>query len=147
MHRDIPEPGVRRPHEFLVGSAATSRPPSISAMRVPRRSASRKSCVTKTTVFRALLQSEKFALQFRARDGIERAERLVHKKDRRVGGETTRDAHTSALTAGKFFRIARRESRIQTDQLQKFYNPRYLTRSAAQFSIAGTRPTLRSTVK
>ena len=48
-------------------------------------------------------------MQLAARDGIERAERLVHQQDRRIGGERARHANALALTAGELLRPPRRE--------------------------------------
>ena len=76
-------------------------------MRVPSSRASLVSCVTMTMVFfEALLQRQKFPADFHARQRIERAERLVHQQDRRVGGERARHADALALAAGKLVRIA-----------------------------------------
>ena len=81
-------------------STAIKRPASINAMREPRRKASRRSCVTKTTVlFRSLLQGEKFALQLRARQSVERSERFVHEQDRRICSQSPRDADSLPLPA------------------------------------------------
>ena len=52
----------------------------------------------------AASQGAEFALKFRACDGIEGAERLVHKQDRRVGSESSRDADALALAAREFAR-------------------------------------------
>ena len=54
----------------------------------------------------ALLQGQKFALQFGASDGIERAERLVHQEECRIGGQGASHADSLPLSAGKFTRIA-----------------------------------------
>ena len=53
-----------------------------------------------------LLQAQELVLQLRARDRIDRAERLVHQHDRRIGGERTRDADPLALAARELGRIA-----------------------------------------
>src|ERR1700751_2942566 len=50
------------------------------------------------------LQGSKLLLDFGARDGIQRAERLVEKKDCRVRREGARNSNTLALTAGQFTR-------------------------------------------
>ena len=45
-------------------------------------------------------QRAEFALKLRACDRIERAERFVHKENRRIGGESARDADALALSSG-----------------------------------------------
>ena len=62
-----------------------------------------------------LLQAQELVLQLRARDRVDRAERLVHQHDRRIGGEGAGDADALALAAGELARIpiavlARRQS-------------------------------------
>lgn len=57
----------------------------------------------------AASEGAEFALKFRARDGIERAEGLVHEQDGRIGGEGAGDADALALAAGKFARAAMRK--------------------------------------
>ena len=68
----------------------------------------------------ALLQGQEFTLQFGAGNGIERAERFVHEKKRRVGGQGAGHADSLPLSAGQFARIARRELRFKADELQQF---------------------------
>ena len=93
----------------------------MRAMRVPSRRASRRSWVTKTTVFfRRLLQGSKLTLQFGAGDGIERAERFVHEEDGRVGGQGAGHADSLALSAGKFAGVTRRQLRVEADELHEF---------------------------
>ena len=46
------------------------------------------------------------ALQFGARDGIERAERLVHEQDGRIAGEGARDADALTLASRELARVA-----------------------------------------
>ena len=55
------------------------------------------------------LDAPKLAVQLAARDGIERAERLVHQQNRRIGGERARDPDALALAAGQLLRPPRRE--------------------------------------
>ncbi len=57
----------------------------------------------------AASKSAEFALKFATRDGIEGAEGFVHKKDRRVGGESARDAYTLTLAAREFAGTASRK--------------------------------------
>jgi hypothetical protein len=52
-------------------------------------------------------ESGEFTLEFGARDGIEGAERLVHEKDGRIGGESAGHADALALATGKLPRMAR----------------------------------------
>src|SRR5258708_22651792 len=52
-------------------------------------------------------QGAEFALQFGTGDGIERAKRLVHEKNWRVGSKGAGGAGGLALAAGKFTRAAR----------------------------------------
>jgi hypothetical protein len=47
-----------------------------------------------------------FALKLGAGDGIERAERLVHKENRRIGSQSAGDTDALALAAGEFARAA-----------------------------------------
>ena len=62
-----------------------------------------------------------FALQFRARDGIERAEGLVHQEDRRIGAESARNADPLSLAAGKLGGASLREfARFESYETQQF---------------------------
>ena len=80
-------------------SYCASTPPSRRiAMRSPILIASSMSCVTKTTVFRtSCCRRQELVLQARAHDRVDRAERLVHQHQRRVGGERAREADALAL--------------------------------------------------
>src|SRR5258708_28112423 len=70
----------------------------------------------------AARESAEFALQFGAGDGIERAKRLVHEKNWRVGGKGAGDADALALAAGKFTGAARGEfGGIEADKTQQFF--------------------------
>ncbi len=51
-------------------------------------------------------EGAELALKFGAGDRIERAKRLVHKKDGRIGRESARDADALALAAREFTRTA-----------------------------------------
>ena len=69
-------------------------------MRSPIVIASSMSWVTKTIVLRDLaVQPPQLLLEARARDRVERAERLVHQQHRRVGRERAREADALALPA------------------------------------------------
>ena len=88
--------------------SATMPPSSSTPTRSPSANASAMSCVTMTTVFRTLrLDAAELAVQLRARDRIERAERLVHQQDRRIGGQRARDADALPLAARQLERPAR----------------------------------------
>src|SRR5690242_17778728 len=56
-------------------------------------------------LFEAASEGAEFALKFGAGDWIESAEGLVHKKDGRIGGESTSESDALALAAGKFTRM------------------------------------------
>ena len=47
------------------------------------------------------LQPQELVLQALAGDRVDRAERLVHEHERRVGGQGARDADALALAAGE----------------------------------------------
>ena len=78
-----------------------STPPSRRiAIRSPIVIASSMSCVTKIDRLRDLaVQAPQLLLEPRARDRVERAERLVHQQHRRIGGERAREADALALPA------------------------------------------------
>lgn len=64
-------------------------------------------------------EGAEFVLKLGASDGIERAERLIHEKDGRIGGEGARDADALALAAGKFVWAAGGKfGRVETDEVQ-----------------------------
>ena len=85
-----------------------SMPPSCRiAMRSPILIASSMSWVTKTIVLRELgLQAQELVLQALAVDRVDRAERLVHQHQRRVGRERAGHADALALAAGELRRVA-----------------------------------------
>ena len=59
------------------------------------------SCVTITTVVRRCCShARELASHFLARDRVERAERFIHEKDRRVRRQRTCQTHTLALASG-----------------------------------------------
>ncbi len=90
------------------GVASTSSLPRCSrAMSVPRRSASRTSCVTKMEVFRTRSRSRRnWSCNSDARHRVERAEWLVEQQKLRIGRQRARHADALALAAGKLARIA-----------------------------------------
>jgi hypothetical protein len=51
-------------------------------------------------------EGAEFALKFRTGHGIERTEGLIHKKNWRIGGESTCDTDALALASGEFARTA-----------------------------------------
>jgi len=66
-------------------------------------------------------ESAEFALELGAGDGIERAEGLVHKENRRVGGESAGDADALPLAAREFAGVAAGEfARLEADKLKHF---------------------------
>src|SRR3989442_9403062 len=68
-------------------------------------------------------ESAELALELGAGDGVERAEGLVHKENRRVGGEGAGDAYALALAAREFAGAAAGEfARIEADKLEHFVN-------------------------
>jgi hypothetical protein len=74
-------------------------------------------------------QGAEFALEFGAGDGIERAEGLVHQKNRRIGGEGASDADALALAAGKFAGTAMGKfAGIEADEVKHFLDTRGNTR-------------------
>src|SRR6266852_2830626 len=62
-----------------------------------------------------LLQTAKFFLHFRSRDGIERAEGLVKNQNRRIGRQSARHSHALPLTARELAWIARCQVFRQSD--------------------------------
>ena len=85
----------------------TTAPSSITATRSARRKASSTSCVTSTTVLRRrVFKARNSSCRRRAGDRIERAERLVHQHDRRIGGERAGEADALALAAAELRGIA-----------------------------------------
>ena len=61
-------------------------------------------------------QGTELTLQLRARDGIKGSKRLIHQKNRGIGGERAGDADPLSLAAGKFARPTfRKFLRIKTN--------------------------------
>ena len=90
-------------------------------MRSPILIASSMSWVTKTIVLRiSLLQAQELVLQALAVDRVDRAERLVHEHQRRVGGQGAGHADALALAAGELRRDSGRASRrVEADELEQ----------------------------
>ena len=103
------------------GAYWASMPPSCrTAMRSPILIASSMSWVTNTTVLRSSrLQAQELVLEALAVDRVDRAERLVHQHQRRVGGERAGDADALALAAGELRRVAAAHLRRQPDQVEQ----------------------------
>ena len=71
------------------------------------------------------VQLAKIVAERVAGEGVERAERLVHQHDARLGGERTRHADALALAAGKFVRQAVAILRaVQPHEIEQFVDPR-----------------------
>src|SRR5581483_11479527 len=66
-----------------------------------------------------VVQAEQLRLQPEARDRVERAERLVHQEERRVGGERAREPDPLALSAGELSGIALRVGGLEADELEQ----------------------------
>ena len=109
-------------------------------MRSPILIASSMSCVTNTTVFLTfVLQAQELVLQARAVDRVDRAERLVHQHQRRVGRQRARDADALALAAGELRRVAAGHLlRVEADQLEQLAHARARCGPSASPAGAGT---------
>ena len=85
------------------------------------------------------LQAQELVLQPLAVDRVDRAERLVHQHQRRVGGERARDADALALAAGELRRVAvAHVGRASDDQLEQLVDARARSRCLSQPSSRGT---------
>ena len=95
-------------------------------MRSPSLIASSMSWVTKTIVLRMLgLQAQELVLQPLAVDRVDRAERLVHEHQRRVGREGAGHADALALAAGELRGIAVAHlGGIEADELEQLVDAR-----------------------
>ena len=68
-------------------------------------------------------EGAKFALEFGAGDGIQRAKRLVHEQDGRISGKGAGNAYALTLSAGKFAGAAvGKFSRVKSDEGQELTN-------------------------
>src|SRR6266550_4144082 len=82
----------------------------------------------------ARTQFDKLFLERSARQRIERAKRLVHQEQRRVGGQGARDAHALTLSTRQFARIAiSKLFRVEPDQLQQLAHALLNTRLGPAF--------------
>ena len=79
------------------------------------------SWVTKRIVLARLSwRREELVLEAVADDGVDRAERLVHEQDRRVGGQGARDADALPLAAGELARVAVAVARrVEPDEVEE----------------------------
>jgi hypothetical protein len=69
-------------------------------------------------------EGAEFLLKLGAGHGIERAKRLVHQQDRRIGGEGAGHANALALAAGEFAGVALREfAGVKADEAEHFLDP------------------------
>src|SRR5438067_2406587 len=72
---------------------------------------------------KTLCHGAEFEIELRRRDGVQRAEGLIHQQNRGIGCKCASDADTLTLAARKF---ARKSSRvlvgIEADQVQHFTN-------------------------
>ena len=83
------------------------------------------------------LEILKFACISAARQRIERAERLVHQQNRRIGGQRSRHAHALPLASGKLVRIAMQKFlRVQTRPAATFRSTRARMRSSGHSPAA-----------
>src|SRR5689334_1036822 len=71
-----------------------------------------------------LRESFELALKLGASDGIERAKRLIHQKNRRLGAERSSNSYTLPLAAGEFAWVPRSKffGRVEPDQSKKLRN-------------------------
>jgi hypothetical protein len=94
-------------------------------MRSPSLAASSMSWVTKTMVFlSSCLEVEELLLEPLAGHRVDRAERLVHEKDRRIATKRPGHAHSLPLTPGELVGEATGILRgVETDQLEQLLHP------------------------
>ena len=128
-------------------------------MRSASANASPMSCVTMMTVAaQPILNAAELDVQLGARERIERAERLVHQENRRIGRQRARDADALPLSAGQLVGPALREAAVvEADQLEHLAHarvdpfgrpplePRHDGDVVARASCAGKSPTSCST--
>ncbi len=71
------------------------------------------------------LQPQELVLQAVARDGVDRAERLVHEQHGRVGAECTSDADALLLSARQLTRVAISvHGRVEADEIEQLVDAR-----------------------
>ena len=97
----------------------------MTPTRSPSASASRRSWVTKSALPPPPHEVAELPLQLGARNGIERAERLVEEKERRIGREGARHADPLALAARELMGPPLCERRrLQADEPQELVDAR-----------------------
>ena len=108
------------------GVAYCSRiPPTFSrAIRSASRIASSMSWVTNTIVlWTCSWRAQQLVLEAAPHDRVDRAERLVHQQDRRVGGQRARHADPLLLAARQLVGVAVEHRRLEPDQLEPARRP------------------------
>ena len=93
------------------------------------------------------LQADELLLQVGAHDGVDRAERLVHEQDVRIGRESARDADALLLAAGQLARVALGERAVQPDGVEQRRAPARAPASCGTPLSTGTVATLSMTLK
>ena len=78
------------------------------------------------------VQPPELLLQARARDRVERAERLVHQEQRRVGGERAGEPDALALAARELRGVALRVALLEPDELEQLGGPLVIRPSASR---------------
>ena len=84
------------------------------------------------------LEAQELVLQALAVDRVDRAERLVHQHQRRIGRERARDADALALAARQLRRVAVAQLGAERRQLEQLVDPSRRTLSLSQPSSFGT---------
>src|SRR5712692_1283420 len=119
-------PGLRRAQKFL--RRVHGHQAAVRQQRNARGEQQRLAHVVRdedNRLAQARRQIAELALQLPPRHRIERAKRLVHEQDRRVGRERSRDAHALPLSAGKLARPPRGELlRVQAHELEHLADAR-----------------------
>ena len=92
------------------------------------------------------VQAAQLVLQAGAGDRVERAERLVHQQQRRVGGERAGEPDALALAARELGRVALRVARLEPDELEQLGRARAAILRAASRAAAARSRCSRATV-
>ena len=139
---------LSRMQKFLWRVNYHRRPASRNTIREPKQQRFARVVRDENDSFpETFLHISKFLLEFSAGKRIERAERLVHQENRRIGSESPSDADALTLAAGELVRVSVCEfcrCRVQSVEATPLH-ARAL-RSSGHLSSHGTSPTLRSTV-
>ena len=143
-----PRCGSSRPRSGAsIASSLDTRPGRgvITTMRVERKTDSNTEWVTNTTVMRKLApQRDQIVVEPKARDLVERSERLVHQENARRGDQRARDRDPHPHAAGQFARIRLREIG-EADALQRLHDRGAAAARSMPASLSG-RKTLPNTV-